>query len=100
MKLENGVIAPTINLNGSDSARLAHQVDGVLHACTTLQEALAAAYPHGRDYQHDPSGEEWKVARAQFEARAILIRDIADEYRAIGRSIADQQHARLRQRSP
>lgn len=60
------MIVPQVNLNGSSKQDLLDQQEGVYYAAIALIEKLAAAAPHGRDYQTMPEGS-YQLARKKWE---------------------------------
>lgn len=80
---------PFINVNGTFSGTLEHQVEMVEAAAKLLVDALTAACPHGRDYPHNQSGFS-KIYQANLDRRiaASEIRRWATEVRV---SLQDQK---------
>jgi len=71
-------LLPLVNLNGSDPKILVAQHYRVYRAAMDLEEALAAAAPHGRDFQTAP--EKYADARAAWTAHVLEVRKIVSDY--------------------
>lgn len=80
---------PQVNLNGSPGGRLVEQQVKVLNALYRLEEALAEASPHGRDYQTLPEGA-YQQARDAWAERRMLAQDLRHEIEAHALKIQEQ----------
>ena len=89
---------PTLHLNGSGLDNLLEQRRDVLHALRDLQDALAHARPHGRDYYVNPDPDALNKARAVHEARTAQVQDMVDEINAEVRGLLRQDAERRRHR--
>lgn len=78
---EPTLIVPILNMNGTSREELVDQRRNVFDALGEAHRLLAEASPHGRDYQHDPSGEMFKAATKQHRRRRLLIEALRDELR-------------------
>lgn len=81
---------PTVNLNGTSGDELLAQVSAVLERLRSTQDAMAEASPHGRDYQHDASGADYRVASEEHTARMIQVRELILWYEAAQADIYTQ----------
>jgi hypothetical protein len=81
---------PTVNLNGTSGEELLNQVSAVLAGLRQTQQAMSEATPHGRDYQHDASGESYRAARAEHINRMTQIFELIRWYEESQRNIYDQ----------
>lgn len=84
------LVLPQISLNGSHPDDLMAQQGAIITALAQLQRRMAAARPHGRDYQYRPA--EYVSARDAWAAREALLMalqlDLVDHARTIQRSLA------------
>ncbi len=84
------LVLPQISLNGSHPDDLMAQQGAIITALAQLQRRMAAARPHGRDYQYRPA--EYVAARDAWAAREALLMalqlDLVDHARTIQRSLA------------
>lgn len=71
------VASPQVNLNGTELEQLLKQHHQVIVACRKLDEALAFAAPHGRDYQTLPEGSI-SLARELWLVRKQYCKEIHD----------------------
>lgn len=83
------LIIPIVNLNGTSRQELMQQLLDVKRAGEVLLDALTLACPHGRDYQHLPTGSI-QSAIAQHKARAKTVVDLVSEIEAIAVAIRKQ----------
>ncbi len=83
------LVLPQISLNGSHPDDLMAQQSAIITALAQLQRRMAAARPHGRDYQYSPN--ESVQARDAWTAREQLVealmRDLVEHAKAINRSV-------------
>ena len=83
------LVLPQVSINGSHSDDLLAQQSAVITALAQLQRRMAAARPHGRDYQYRPN--EYVAARDAWAAREALLldlqQDLVDHAKAISRSV-------------
>jgi len=91
-------LAPALNLNGSSAGMLLTQLRGAINALRQAQIALAAATPHGRDYQTLPFGAYSEAADAHSQ-RQKAVRQVAEDLSTIYDNVlqqaaADPRHAR------
>ena len=84
------LVLPQISLNGSHPDDLMAQQGAIITALAQLQRRMAAARPHGRDYQYRPA--EYAQARDAWAAREALLmalqQDLVDHAKAISRASA------------
>ena len=84
------LVLPQVSINGSHPDDLLAQQSAVITALAQLQRRMAAARPHGRDYQYRPN--EYVQARDAWAAREALLMalqlDLVDHARTIQRSLA------------
>jgi hypothetical protein len=84
------LVLPQISLNGSHPDDLMAQQGAITTGLAQLQRRMAAARPHGRDYQYRPA--EYVAARDAWAAREALLMalqlDLVDHARTIQRSLA------------
>ena len=82
------LVLPQISLNGSHPDDLMAQQGAIITALAQLQRRMAAARPHGRDYQYRPN--EYVSARDAWAAREALLldlqQDLVDHAKAISRA--------------
>ena len=90
------ITLPYVNLNGTSSDSLMEQARAVRDAANALAVALAAAAPHGRDYQTAPAGT-YDKARDEWVARYKAVNAISVEYMDIMIHIHEHMMARKRQ---
>jgi uncharacterized Ntn-hydrolase superfamily protein len=83
-------MTPTLNLNGTSGAELLEQVNAVLAALRDTHKAMADAGPHGRDYQHDATGESYRVARGEHIERMQTVHNLISAYEKQQESIDSQ----------
>jgi uncharacterized Ntn-hydrolase superfamily protein len=83
-------MTPTLNLNGTSGAELLEQVNAVLAALRDTHKAMADAGPHGRDYQHDATGESYRVARGEHIERMQTVYNLISAYEKQQESIYSQ----------
>ena len=81
-------LLPIVNLNGTDRKSLIAQHYRVYRAAQDLEEALAAATPHGRDFQTDP--EKYADARAAWTAHVLEVRSIVSNYMETAQVLAGE----------
>jgi hypothetical protein len=83
------LVLPQVSINGSHPDDLMAQQSAIITAIAQLQRRMAAARPHGRDYQYRPA--EYVQARDAWTAREQLVealmRDLVDHAKAISRSV-------------
>jgi len=79
------LVMPQISINGTIKSDLVSQQLAVVGALRLVSEAMTAAAPNGRDYQHRP--QEYQAARdAWVERQASIIwlrRDLEKHAEAI-----------------
>jgi len=82
------LVLPQVSINGSHPDDLLAQQSAVITALAQLQRRMAAARPHGRDYQYRPA--EYVAARDAWTAREALLlalqQDLVDHAKAISRA--------------
>jgi hypothetical protein len=82
------LVLPQVSINGSHPDDLLAQQSAVITALAQLQRRMAAARPHGRDYQYRPN--EYVSARDAWAAREALLldlqQDLVDHAKAISRA--------------
>jgi len=82
------LVLPQVSINGSHPDDLLAQQSAVITALAQLQRRMAAARPHGRDYQYRPT--EYVAARDAWAAREALLldlqQDLVDHAKAISRA--------------
>ena len=83
-------VAPIVNLNGATQSSLIDQQRAILRACSALHDALAAASPHGRDFQISPPGD-FEAAREQHAASFAACDQIRDQAMQISLQIMKQR---------
>jgi len=83
------LVLPQVSINGSHPDDLLAQQSAIITALAQLQRRMAAARPHGRDYQYRP--DEYVAARDAWTARERLLldlqQDLVDHAKAISRSV-------------
>ena len=83
------LVLPQVSINGSHPDDLMAQQSAIITAIAQLQRRMAAARPHGRDYQYRPN--EYVQARDAWTAREALLlalqQDLVDHAKAISRSV-------------
>ena len=83
------LVLPQVSINGSHPDDLMAQQSAIITALAQLQRRMAAARPHGRDYQYRPN--EYVQARDAWTARETLVealmRDLVAHAKAINRSV-------------
>ena len=83
------LVLPQVSINGSHPDDLLAQQSAIITALAQLQRRMAAARPHGRDYQYRPS--EYVQARDAWTAREQLVEalmhDLVEHAKAISRSV-------------
>jgi len=84
------LVLPQVSINGSHPDDLLAQQSAVITALAQLQRRMAAARPHGRDYQYRPA--EYVAARYAWAAREDLLlalqQDLVNHAKAISRASA------------
>jgi beta-glucosidase-like glycosyl hydrolase len=84
------LVLPQVSINGSHPDDLLAQQCAIITALARLLRRMAAARPHGRDYQHRPA--EYAAARDAWAAREALLlalqQDLVDNAKAINRATA------------
>ncbi len=84
-----GLVLPQVSINGSHPDDLMAQQSAIITAIAQLQRRMAAARPHGRDYQYRPN--EYVQARDAWTAREALVealmRDLVEHAKAINRLV-------------
>ena len=81
---KNGLVAPTVHLNGTSQAELIDQLRTAWVAVDAAIKAVAENGPHQRDYYvQAPTATAWTLARQQHKRRLEKLRDIADELEEI-----------------
>jgi len=84
------LVLPQVSINGSHPDDLMAQQSAIITAIAQLQRRMAAARPHGRDYQYRPA--EYVAARDAWTARETLVealmRDLVEHAKAINRQVA------------
>ena len=91
------MIAPKINLNGTDGRTLEEWHYRVLCEFRKLFEAMVDIQPHPRDFQLSAPGD-YEEARKQHIYRLQQLEKVRDEISLIHIAIADQNDAREAQR--
>jgi len=81
------LVLPQVSINGSHPDDLLAQQSAIITALAQLQRRMAAARPHGRDYQYRPN--EYVQARDAWTAREALLlalqQDLVDHAKGIQR---------------
>jgi hypothetical protein len=85
------IVPPTVNMNGATADSLLEQQEAVLEAVTALQKALAAAAPHGRDFQYDRTGLELPKAQEDHRKELMYLSQIGTRHRELAIAIYDQK---------
>jgi hypothetical protein len=83
------VIAPTLNLNGSDGHALFVQHRDAIDALRAATKAVHECWPHGRDFQTVADGV-YSVARKQAHERCIKLEEVLVDLEAIALKILEQ----------
>lgn len=94
MKTENGLIAPTININGSDPAVLMRSLVSTIVRLQHAAADLKLSLPHGRDYQTTKPGEFDAALRQHarwMTTIAALIGEMTEVTSAIERQRIERQ---------
>jgi len=91
------VTAPIINLNGTSADELMNQNIEAAEALRAAILALQKAAPHGRDYQ-TAMNDEYKQARAEHQARLVILNSVLDQIVSIGSDIHGQRDAAIRRK--
>jgi hypothetical protein len=68
---------PQISMNGTDVSALVEQQAAIILALAQVTRRMAAARPHGRDYQYRRA--EFPRAQAAWQARERLIEELQKE---------------------
>ena len=84
-----GTVRPQVNLNGTSREGLIDQVRAVLLTIQTLEAAMQAAWPHGRDYQ-GVDIERYRSAQEAAIARLRLLEEISSAYHRDARWLMDE----------
>lgn len=86
------LVAPCINLNGSDATDLLRGYLEIDKAFDNLASLICNAMPHGRDYQNSPVDGENGVykARDAFIKRVDTLHQMRKEFHAVALKIAEQ----------
>jgi hypothetical protein len=71
------LVRPQISINGTAREDLVAQQAAIITALCQVERRMAAASPHGRDYQHRP--EEYQQARHAWTERMLLIDQLKQE---------------------
>ena len=81
------LVLPQVSINGSHPDDLFAPQSAIITALAQLQRRMAAARPHGRDYQYRPN--EYVQARDAWTAREALLlalqQDLVDHAKGIQR---------------
>jgi len=72
-------ILPIVNNNGTSREELIQLRRNVREGLDHALNELRLMYPHGRDYQTDPTGEQFKLAQKQHDRRVKTISDLRNE---------------------
>jgi hypothetical protein len=83
------LVQPTVNLNGTDKIDLMNQVLDIKLALEKVNDVMAAATPHGRDYQLAPAGTDAE-ARNAWNQRRLILNAMTSEMYALAILIHDQ----------
>jgi hypothetical protein len=83
------IIAPKINLNGTDGRTLEEWHYRVISEFQKLLELMTDIEPNGRDYVHNASGD-YEAARKQHVYRLAQLQKLRDEITLIHSAIVDQ----------
>ncbi len=86
MKTKSGLIAPTVNMNGTSKQELLKQLRDVSRAIHEAVDMMRVAAPHGLDYQIGP--ETYAQARAQWETQIVRLHDTRREIDEIAETVA------------
>ena|ERR1035437_6338847 len=91
----NNTVTPIINLNGTSAEELLEINSTAIDTLRVAMIAVAAAAPHGRDYQtlHPAIFTD---AQAQHDERLNMLRDVLDQLTMIAIEISDQLNRRAR----
>jgi hypothetical protein len=81
------MILPIVNNNGTGRDELIEQRRNVSRAINEALDALRLMYPHGRDYQTDPTGEQYKQAQEQHDRRLKALVELNAEILAEARAL-------------
>lgn len=90
MKIANNLIAPTVNLNGSNADRLIEDYIEVMNAIRLAEDLLAGIAPHGRDYQTVPV-QEYPLAREQHRRRMVFLASVRADLELIALAVQEQK---------
>jgi hypothetical protein len=72
-------ILPIVNNNGTSHEELISQRRNVADNLEAVLLSLRQMAPHGRDYQTDPTGDQFRLARTQHERRVKTLLDLRSE---------------------
>jgi hypothetical protein len=81
------LMLPQISLNGTSKRELVDQQLAVAGALRLVLEAMSAAAPNGRDYQHRPG--EYSASRAAWVARQAAIVELRRDIEKYAADIDD-----------
>lgn len=86
------LIRPTVSLSGSPARMLIEQIIDVRTAIRAVQEAMAKASPHGRDYQNSRHNGENMVYAAMdaWRERSAMLATFYEELEQLAVDIQDQ----------
>jgi hypothetical protein len=84
-------VAPILNLNGSDGARLIDDNRAVVQLLYAAEQALRQCTPHGRDYIGYP--EAYEQARHEHKLRLLDLERIMLELDLVALAIQRQQRS-------
>ncbi len=87
------LVVPCVNINGTSKDDLVNQLQTAYMACETLMNALAAAAPHGRDYQ-TVSQELYLDARRQHDQRMRVVKQMQVELIDLAVAVNEQGRGR------
>jgi hypothetical protein len=83
------LIAPTLNINGSNGKTLLSQHRAAAKALREAIIAVHAIWPHGRDFQTVPEGV-YSVASKQARERCIKLEEVLIDVEAVAEKIYEQ----------
>lgn len=94
-RITRNLLAPVVNLNGSDGNELALAYHRVAMALSEANAAMGKAMPHGRDYQtlnpKDFGGQDPAIlARAAFNERRQVLLEMEREFEEMALFINQQ----------
>lgn len=83
------ITPPIVNINGATQASLVAQHMNAVERLRHAQQAVMAAFPHGRDFQ-TTNEETYRKATAEARQRVVALEKLIMDFEALALAISEQ----------